>query len=284
MIDQHNFVEMLDIFIENKIIDFVNTAFPAKVVSVKEYESQQFVDVQGLIRRRYEDGSELTTPVIFSVPVVLPSGGGAALTFPIKEGDNVLVIISQRDLSSWLVSNGDFVSAENTNRFRLTDAMAIPSIYTSTNNLSPNPSDVELKFNDSNVVLGEDGSISISNTLGDFLISPSGDVTVSAKVDVAGTTNSTVQLNTDGSGAITNQVGGSQGISWTPTGDIVINGVTFSTSQAVSGVSTLDASDDITTTGGDVVVGDKTFKTHVHFFVNADGNVDETGVAANPTP
>ncbi|MFN1150214.1 Gp138 family membrane-puncturing spike protein [Serratia liquefaciens] len=64
-------------------------------------------------------------PLIQDVPVVFPRGGGCTLTFPVKAGDECLVIFSDRCLDFWW-QNGE---TQNTSRKRLhsfSDAFVIP--------------------------------------------------------------------------------------------------------------------------------------------------------------
>jgi hypothetical protein len=181
MAEQFEFLEMLDLTIENKIRDFVNTSFPAKITGISKFEENQYVDVQPLVSIRYGEGSseaDLETPIIYSVPVVFPSGGGGILSFPLKVGEDVLIVISQRDLADWLESNGDYVGVKNTQRFDLTDAIAIPSIFTSTNNLSPNPEDIELKWKDMSLRLQEDDTIRLDNPNGFMQLEADGSITL----------------------------------------------------------------------------------------------------------
>jgi hypothetical protein len=43
-------------------------------------------------------------PVLASVPVYFPSGGGFTLTFPVSPGDECLVIFNDRQIDNWLTS------------------------------------------------------------------------------------------------------------------------------------------------------------------------------------
>lgn len=54
------------------------------------------------------DGAASPTvlPVLSDVPVVFQRGGGCSLTFPVKEGDEALVIFSCRPIDAWFQSGG----------------------------------------------------------------------------------------------------------------------------------------------------------------------------------
>jgi phage baseplate assembly protein gpV len=47
------------------------------------------------------DGSTFSYPTLIDVPVLFPSGGGYTLLMPLAEGDAVLVVFSQRDISEF---------------------------------------------------------------------------------------------------------------------------------------------------------------------------------------
>ena len=66
--------------------------------------------VQPAIRyiERDNDGNKATQdyPLLVDVPVVFPRGGGCTLTFPVKEGDECLVIFADRCIDFWWQSGG----------------------------------------------------------------------------------------------------------------------------------------------------------------------------------
>ena len=66
--------------------------------------------VQPAIRyiERDNDGNKVTQdyPLLVDVPVVFPRGGGCTLTFPVKEGDECLVIFADRCIDFWWQSGG----------------------------------------------------------------------------------------------------------------------------------------------------------------------------------
>jgi len=51
-------------------------------------------------------------PLLVDCPVVFPSGGGFTLTFPLKNGDECLVMFASRCIDSWWQSGGVQVQAE----------------------------------------------------------------------------------------------------------------------------------------------------------------------------
>lgn len=54
------------------------------------------------------DGNRITKnyPLLVDVPVVFPRGGGCTLTFPVKAGDECLVIFADRCIDFWWQNGG----------------------------------------------------------------------------------------------------------------------------------------------------------------------------------
>lgn len=62
--------------------------------------------IQGKVRA--EDGTIMLVnmPMLLDCPVVFPHGGGCSMTFPIKPGDECLVVFSSRAIDLWWQSGG----------------------------------------------------------------------------------------------------------------------------------------------------------------------------------
>ncbi|NRQ51994.1 Gp138 family membrane-puncturing spike protein [Brevibacillus sp. HD1.4A] len=67
-------------------------------------------------------------PLLLDVPVVFPRGGGYVLTFPIKSGDECLVVFSDMCIDAWFASGGVQNQIEK-RRHDLSDAIAIPGLW-----------------------------------------------------------------------------------------------------------------------------------------------------------
>lgn len=63
---------------------------------------------------RQSDGSVVSVqmPLLVDCPVVFPGGGGCTLTFPVKSGDECLVVFASRCIDSWWQSGGVQEQAE----------------------------------------------------------------------------------------------------------------------------------------------------------------------------
>lgn len=182
-----SWVDDLNKFIENKLDDYVYTSLPAEVINVSELESNQIIDVTISINRPYSDGTALIGATITDVPVMFPSAGNGLLSFPIKVGDHVLLVFSKRDMSNWLVSeDGAQTSPETFRRFNITDAIAIPGLYTFQNNLNPDSENVQLKLLDGNKEL-----------LSSITMKPSGDMDVDVKENLTITVGKEARIQND---------------------------------------------------------------------------------------
>ena len=115
-----NIVELLNTFLANKLAE-VNICLPAKIVSY-EYKTRK-ASVQPLLNQKYNDGEEVSLPVIHNVPVMHPSAGGASIIFPVDVGDTVQLTFSQSSLEEWL-QNGKQVTPDDPRQNDLTDAIA----------------------------------------------------------------------------------------------------------------------------------------------------------------
>lgn len=95
--------------------------------------------VQPAIRyiERDNDGNKSTSdyPLLVDVPVVFPRGSGCTLTFPVKEGDECLVIFADRCIDFWWQSGG-VQEPVDSRMHDLSDAFAIPGPQSQANKIS----------------------------------------------------------------------------------------------------------------------------------------------------
>jgi hypothetical protein len=118
--------EAIQLAIWGELAGKLHTAIPAKV---SKYDSSgPSVEAQPVVKRVYYDGTELSLPVIVSVPVVFPRTNRFHLSFPIETGDMVLLIFSERSIAEFLQTNKES-TPQNTRKFSLTDAIAIPGLF-----------------------------------------------------------------------------------------------------------------------------------------------------------
>ena len=139
----------------------IYTTLPAVVTDASLYESTSTVSVKPVIDLLHSDGQVSECPTIFNVPVINPSAGGGVLSFPIKEGDTVMLQFSMRNIENWLEGSGESVTEQTTRHHDQSDGIAVIGLYTKNNHLQPDPNDVLLKFKGNSIRLKEDGNVEV---------------------------------------------------------------------------------------------------------------------------
>lgn len=137
--------------IDNKMMD-VHTALPAIVISFDAEE--RTIKAQPTIQRTFSDGQGLSgdvnLPPCVDVPVVFPMGGGYELTFPIKKGDECLLIFAERCIDGWFGS-GEPTPPSDFRQHDLSDAFAIVGVRSLANKQPVWTDGVELHGNGNHV-------------------------------------------------------------------------------------------------------------------------------------
>lgn len=129
-------------------------------------------------------------PLLLDCPVVFPGGGGMTLTFPVKAGDEVLVVFASRCIDAWW-QQGGIQNQAAVRMHDLSDGFVIPQVRSQPRRFTVSETAVELR-----------------NDAGD----------VKLTLDPA---SKAVELTTPGDISV-------QGANITMTGNVVINGITFS--------------------------------------------------------
>lgn len=128
-IGEPNLTELLEQVVETSQRE-ARVCLPGVVTSVDQKRAR--VDVQPSIKDAINSKYD---PVVTDVPIVYPQGGGASITFPIDEGDDVLLVFADRSLENWLTAGGGS-EVDNTDprQHDLTDCFAIPISLQGLNN------------------------------------------------------------------------------------------------------------------------------------------------------
>jgi len=104
--------------------DNVRVAMPGKIA---DFDSKaQTATILPLIRE-YIRGEWVEFPPLLDVPCFFPRAGGYCLTFPVKKGDECLVIFNDMCIDAWWQS-GDVQNQLEARRHDLSDAMALLGI------------------------------------------------------------------------------------------------------------------------------------------------------------
>ena len=210
------------------------TALPGIIQSFNAQEMTCEVQpaIQGKVRN--EDGSIalVNLPLLLDCPVIFPRGGGCSLTFPIKQGDECLVIFSARAIDLWWQSGGVQPPVE-VRMHDLSDGFVLPGPYSQPQVLpSVSTSAVQLRSDDGQAYF------ELNPQSHNFTLSTPGDFTATVKDFSVSCQNFTISSQTfavtaSSSAAITaptialnGQVtaGGSSGASANFTGSIIASG------------------------------------------------------------
>lgn len=140
------------------------TALPGKVIGYDA--AKQRVQVQVSIKSfvKQEDGSQkaVDLPVLQDVPVQFPGGGGQSMTFPIKTGDETLVVFSSRSPDSWQQSGGDQVPVD-ASMHSLSGGFAMMGFRNDTRALEGvSESETQIRSDDGNTKIGLSGAGGVS--------------------------------------------------------------------------------------------------------------------------
>jgi hypothetical protein len=100
-------------------------------------------------------------PPLVDVPVLILGGGGGAITFPIKQGDECIILFNDRELDNWFQNGGvQTFSSQRTHDF--SDGMAIVGLRSLPNVLSDyNTDGIDIRYNNVKFSFNDD-SISLS--------------------------------------------------------------------------------------------------------------------------
>lgn len=151
--------ELLRRVVESQRSD-LHTALPG---IVRSYDaSSQTAEVELALTRPLpaedendEEDTFETLPVLPSVPVAWPRGGGFYFHCPLTDGDSVLVVFCESDTNAWRNSGG--VSDPSvTLRHTLSGPVAIPGLYPRNDTLAD--------ADGSNATFGSDGGLKVTVT------------------------------------------------------------------------------------------------------------------------
>jgi len=120
------------------------------------------------IRRVFSDGSSLPSVPIYKVPVCFPRSQDAAISWPLRSGDSVLVLFSQRSLDDW-ANGSDDTAPLDPRTFDINDAIALPGIFPFSQGKACDSINLCIQFKDQKISIAPSGEINVGES-GQFLI------------------------------------------------------------------------------------------------------------------
>jgi hypothetical protein len=166
----------------------IHTSIYGKIVAIN-YKTQE-ADVQPLAKHRDRDWEKNAKglqdmPVIQGVPVIFPSANKGILSFPIKAGDTVLIVFSERSTENFVSSDGSKTIDPQDNRmFDYNDAFCIAGLSPFSKALGIHPENVVLRAN-----VGTGTEVKVSLT-------PAGDCIIDSPTKLVVNATNEVTVNT----------------------------------------------------------------------------------------
>ena len=141
----------------------VHTMLPGQIINFDPIE--QLADIQPQLKRNV-DGALKNLPVLSKVPIRFFKSGDFTITMPLKEGDEVAIYFIERSIDNWL-EQGGIQSPNDTRRFDLSDAYAVPVLYSQKQKITDfDPDNMVIKSTNGNakITLKTDGTILMETT------------------------------------------------------------------------------------------------------------------------
>jgi len=96
-------------------------------------------------------------PPILNRPVIILGGGDGAITFPIKSGDECLILFNDKDMTPWYNSNSPQSPNDTERLHHLTDAIILVGLKSAKNHISDyNPDATEIRCGKTKISLYSD--------------------------------------------------------------------------------------------------------------------------------
>lgn len=157
-------------------LDELNTCYPAKVVSFnpETQTAQCKISIEDYFQGQGQSFTKQTAPLLVDVPVYTPQGSGWSITFPIKEGDDCLILYAQKGYDQWLYSGAEETglidgqpTPEHYRWFDLSDSICLVGlrpIPRAISDYSPDDVDIRNKDKTQRITLKANGDIEIETT------------------------------------------------------------------------------------------------------------------------
>lgn len=128
--EEYNAIQENDLVLADSIKAGIWTAIPAIIQSVdySKFTVTAQPAIKGIVVNADNEQEYVNLPLLVDVPIMFPSAGGWHLTFPVKEGDECLVVFSCRCIDAWW-QNGSIQNPMEQRMLDLSDGFAILAPY-----------------------------------------------------------------------------------------------------------------------------------------------------------
>lgn len=226
------------------------TALPGVIQAFDPVAMTCTVQPSIMVKVQKKDYSEgwVNLPVLIHVPVVFPSAGACSITFPVKSGDEVLVVFASRCIDAWWQSGGVNNQQAEFRMHDLSDGFAIPGPRSQPRVIgSVSTTELQIRSDDGQAV------IAINPTSHDIRINTTSKVTVNTTGEVRATVGSNLVANVTGNiqatcAQATVNASGSVGVTAPAiglTGNVTVTGL-----LTVTGLASLAGGMSVPATGG----------------------------------
>ncbi len=208
--------------IEGRLKD-LHTMLPGIIVSFDP--ETQTASVQPAIKRIFIDKGAVNLPMCVDVPVAFPGGGDFFLTFPVKPGDECILLFSERAIDNWHVSGNTAPPAEY-RLHDLSDGIAIVGLNSQPRKIAGfNATDTELRDRNgqTHITMKPDGTIKNVNAAGSTELTPAGQFIIKAPGGIVLDGNTTLMGN------MTSQAGNGGTGDCDFAGDVIAQGISVHT-------------------------------------------------------
>lgn len=139
----------------------LNTAIPAIVD--KFDADKKSCDAVPVFKKRYKNGDVASMPIIQNIPVVFLQTANSIISVPLKRGDIVLLVFSQRAMDEWKTKGG-ILEPIDKRKHDLNDAVAIPGILPLGKGLASDKEALKIQNGDLTIKVYENGKLEVKNS------------------------------------------------------------------------------------------------------------------------
>lgn len=171
------------------------TAMPGVIQAFDPVAMTCTVQPSIMVKVQKQDYSEewVNLPLLIHVPVIFPSAGACSITFPVKNGDEVLVVFASRCIDAWWQSGGVDNQQVEFRMHDLSDGFAIPGPRSQPRVIgSVSTTELQIRSDDGQAV------IAINPTSHDIRINTTSKVTVNTTGEVRATVGTNLVANVTG--------------------------------------------------------------------------------------
>ncbi len=171
--------------------------------------------IKGTVRDGKGGSKSVELPMLVDVPVIFPRGGGCTITFPVKAGDECLLLFSDRCIDFWWQSGG-VQEPVDPRQHDLSDAFALVGPQSQAQKIADISTDsLQIRTDEGSafIALAQSGAVTINTSLLTINgnVSVNGEVTTKGNVSVHGGITSTGDQIAQGISQATHVHGGIQG-------------------------------------------------------------------------